>query len=116
MVAAIFGCIFGILGIYTIGAVFVPLSALCSIVAFLTGAIQMRAAVILMAVVSSCVTIAAFIVSPSAWLLFAAIFGSGIGAKHEEGAPRKSATSAPSQADQGDCQSRWIKDATVICH
>lgn len=73
MVAAVFGCIFGIFGIFTIGAIFVPLAALCTAIAFLTGVFARRVSVLLMSIVSGCVTAIAFIVSPSAWLLFGGI-------------------------------------------
>ncbi len=73
MVAAIFGCIFGILGIFTIEAIFVPLAALCTAIAFLTGVFAGRASVLLMSIVSGCVTAVAFIVSPSAWFLLGGI-------------------------------------------
>ncbi len=73
MAAAVFGCIFGILGIFTIGAIFVPLAALCTAIALLSGVFARQASVLVMAIVSGCVTAIAFIVSPSAWLLFGGI-------------------------------------------
>jgi hypothetical protein len=35
--AGLFGCIFGVLGIFTLGFVFVPLAALCSFVGLIRG-------------------------------------------------------------------------------
>lgn len=37
VIAGLFGCIFGILGIFTIGIIFVPLAALCSLIGLLRG-------------------------------------------------------------------------------
>jgi hypothetical protein len=117
MVAAVFGCIFGIFGIFTIGAIFVPLAALCSAVAFLTGIFQLRISVILMALVSSCVTVVAFAVSPSAWLLFASLSGSGHnGTVRNEDPVRKNQALKLPEGYQSDCQTRWIEDAKTICH
>jgi len=38
-VAGLFGCLFGLLGIFTIGLIFVPLAALCAVVGILRGII-----------------------------------------------------------------------------
>jgi hypothetical protein len=35
--AGLWGCVFGLLGIFTVGLIFVPLAALCSIVGFFKG-------------------------------------------------------------------------------
>jgi hypothetical protein len=85
MVAAVFGCIFGILGIFTIGAIFVPLAALCTAIAFLTGVFARRVSVLLMSMVSGCVTVIAFVISPSAWLLFGGILLVLSGAARNDG-------------------------------
>lgn len=73
MVTAIFGCIFAVLGIFTVGAIFVPLAAVCTLLSLVVGISTGKGGIISMAIVSGCATFVAFIVSPSAWALLAAL-------------------------------------------
>ncbi len=61
----ILGIIFGVLGIFTVGALFVPLGLLCTLFSFFKGEI-------LLAIVSLAANILAILVSPSIWF---ALFG-----------------------------------------
>jgi len=60
------GIIFGILGIFSSGLVFIPLGLLCTIFSLLSGRIMAG-------IVSLCVNIMAIIVSPSAWIAILAL-------------------------------------------
>ena len=72
VVAGLLGCVFGILGIFTLGFVFVPLAAVCSLIGLLRGLMGMSGAGIGLSVLGMVLTIVGFIFSPSLWLLFAA--------------------------------------------
>lgn len=72
VVAGLLGCVFGILGIFTLGFVFVPLAAVCSLIGLLRGLMGMSGAGIGLSVLGIVLTIVGFIFSPSLWLLFAA--------------------------------------------
>ncbi len=63
---------FGVLGIFTLGIVFVPLAALCSVIGLVRGLSSMSGAGIGMSVLGGLLTVAGFAFSPSLWLLFAA--------------------------------------------
>jgi hypothetical protein len=72
VVAGALGCVFGVLGIFTLGLVFVPLAALCSVVGLIRGLTSASAAGIGLSLVGAVLTIAGFIFSPSLWVLLAA--------------------------------------------
>ena len=72
-IAGTFGCVFGILGVFTVGLLFVPLAALCSIVGLLRGIEGRSAAGIGISLLGAILTIAAIVSSPSLWLLLAAM-------------------------------------------
>lgn len=67
LTAGIFGCVFGILGVFTIGIVFVPLAALCSIVGFLRGISAGSASGIGMSLLAAALTVWGFLFSPTLW-------------------------------------------------
>jgi hypothetical protein len=74
MVVAIVGIIFGILGIYSIGVVFVPLAALCALFAFISGVIRLQFSTAFLGLVAAALSVAGWFASPSLWLLTAATF------------------------------------------
>ena len=71
VLAGVLACVFGVLGILTLGVVFVPLAALCSVVGVVRGVIGRSAAGIGVSILGIVLTIAGFVFSPSLWLLFA---------------------------------------------
>ena len=74
MVAAIFGCVFGILGIFTIGFLFVPLAALCSLFGLVSGVMQRRGSTMFMALIAAILTVAGFVSSPALIVMTGAVF------------------------------------------
>jgi hypothetical protein len=74
VVAGIFGCLFGILGILTIGIIFVPLAALCSLIGLLRGIGGPSLAGIATSLLGAVLTIFGFISSPTLWLFAAGLF------------------------------------------
>jgi hypothetical protein len=68
MVLAIFGCIFGILGIFTIGFVFVPLAALCALLGFFGGIAKKSASTAFLAIVAGILAGVGWTTSPSLWV------------------------------------------------
>jgi hypothetical protein len=70
---AIMGIIFGILGIFTIGIVFVPLAALCAVVALIGGGIvRGQSATGFLAILAGILAGVGFAASPTLWLATAA--------------------------------------------
>ena len=69
MIAAIFACIFGILGIIYLGVIFVPLAALCTAIGIVRSLIIKNYNALFVAILGGILTIIGFIVSPSMWLL-----------------------------------------------
>jgi hypothetical protein len=69
MIPAIFGCIFGIFGIFTFGIIFVPLAFLCAIVGLITGIRTGQFSTAFIAVLGGALAVAGFVVSPSLWVL-----------------------------------------------
>lgn len=70
--AGAIGCIFGLLGIFTLGFLFVPIAAVCSLIALARSLASFNATGIGLALLSCVMTVAGFLTSPSLWLLFAA--------------------------------------------
>lgn len=73
MVAAVLGCAFGVLGILTIGAIFVPLAAFCTLGAVIDGLWEMKPSIIFIALIGFILTIIGWATSPGMWFLTAAI-------------------------------------------
>jgi hypothetical protein len=69
----VFGIVFGILGILTIGAIFVPLAILCTVCGLLSGLTNLRADVLGLCILSAIVGVIGWVVSPSMWLMTAGI-------------------------------------------
>jgi hypothetical protein len=68
LIFGIFGTVFGILGIFTFGLLFVPLGIICTIISFF------RKDGILIGLLSLLTNIVACVVSPTIWLLLLSIF------------------------------------------
>ena len=73
MIASIFACVFGILGIIHLGIVFVPLAALCTAIGVVRSLIIKNYTALFVAILGGILTIIGFIVSPSMWLLTAGL-------------------------------------------
>ncbi len=73
MILAIFGVLFGILGIFTIGIIFVPLAAICATFALVSGIVNGRFTTVLLAFSGGVLTVAGWSMSPSLWVLTAAL-------------------------------------------
>jgi hypothetical protein len=71
MVAGLLGCGLGILGIFTVGILFVPLAALCSLIGVIRGAMGGSGAGIGVSILGIILAIWGFVMSPSLWLLLA---------------------------------------------
>jgi hypothetical protein len=71
MVLAIFGCIFGILGIFTIGFVFVPLAAMCALFGLLSGIAKRQFSTGVLSILGGVLACVGWAMSPSLWLLTA---------------------------------------------
>ena len=69
VLAGILGCIFGILGIFTFGIVFVPLAIVCSIFGLLRGIFGGSIPGIGTSILAAALGIFGFIFSPSLWIL-----------------------------------------------
>lgn len=65
----VLGCVFGTLGIFSIGIVFVPLAALCSFIGFLSGLSGGSFTGTLLSLIGGSLTVAGFVFSPSLWVL-----------------------------------------------
>ena len=72
VVAGLLGCLFGILGIFTVGIVFVPLAALCTLFGLLRGIAGRSVAGIGCSLLAGTLTVWGFVVSPTLWVLVGA--------------------------------------------
>lgn len=66
--AGLLGCAFGVLGIFTLGIVFVPLAALCSLIGFLNG-LHGNGSGLATSALGAFLTAVGFMASPSLWFL-----------------------------------------------
>ena len=71
LLAGILGCVFGLFGIFTIGVLFVPLAAICSLIGLLRGIGGMSGTGIGLSLLGIALTAAGFVFSPSLWFLLA---------------------------------------------
>ena len=71
MLAGVLGCVFGLLGIFSVGVLFVPLAAGCSLVGLLRGVAGGSGSGIGVSLLGILLTVAGFVVSPSLWVLLA---------------------------------------------
>lgn len=72
VLAGILGCIFGLLGIFSWGLIFVPLAAFCSVIGFIRGIGGRSPAGIGTSILAAMLCFWGFVFSPSLWALFAA--------------------------------------------
>jgi hypothetical protein len=72
VLAGLLGCIFGILGIFTSGLIFVPLAAICAIFGLFRGLAGSSIGGIGCALIAGALTVWGFVVSPSLWMLTSA--------------------------------------------
>lgn len=79
VIAGLLGCLFGTLGILTIGLVFVPLAAICAAVGLLRGIFGRNAAGIGLSLLAWITVAIGIAVSPTVWIAFLAILGSIVG-------------------------------------
>jgi hypothetical protein len=77
VLAGVLGCVFGILGIFTIGLIFVPIAAICSLVGLMNGAGGRNGAGIGVSLIGCFLTVVGFIASPSLWILAAPLITPG---------------------------------------
>lgn len=82
VLAGLLGCVFGVLGILTIGFVFFPLAVLCSVVGLFRGLFAFSASGILISLLGGLLSIAAFVFSPLMWVFVLGIL-SGIGTHYQ---------------------------------
>ncbi len=73
VIAGILGCIFGVIGVFAIGFVFVPLAAACAVVGLIRGISGKSAAGIGTSLVAGVLSVFGFVTSPSLWLLTAGV-------------------------------------------
>jgi hypothetical protein len=88
--SGLLGCVFGVLGIFTFGLIFVPLAAICSLVGLLRGLAGSSISGIGCSLLAAVLTAWGFVVSPSLWLLV----GAGILASHHPVAEQSPGQSA----------------------
>lgn len=74
IIAGLLACIFAVFGIFTFGIIFVPIAALCSLVALIRGIAGPSLVGIAMSLLGGVLTIVGFISSPTLWLLTAGLF------------------------------------------
>ena len=74
LIAGIFGCAFGLLGIFSWGLIFVPLAALCAAIGLFRGIAGRSGVGIGTSILASVLTVWGFIFSPSLWLIFGGTF------------------------------------------
>ena len=72
--AGILGCIFGVIGVFALGLVFVPLAAACAVVGLIRGISGKSAAGIGTSLLAGALSVFGFLTSPSLWLLTGGIF------------------------------------------
>ena len=73
LLAGILGCIAGLLGIFSVGMLFVPIALICGLIGLLRGIGGSSAAGIGTSVLASFLGIVGFFVSPSLWLVLGAM-------------------------------------------
>jgi hypothetical protein len=76
VVPGIIGCNFAVLGIFTLGIVFVPIAAVCSVVGMLLALAGRSSSGFGISAIAAALTFAGAVLSPGVWLLL------GLGATH----------------------------------
>lgn len=75
MILPIMGCLFAIMGIFTVGIIFVPIAALCAILGLAGGAVNGNFVAVVLSIVAIALTCWGYALSPSMWLITAAFMG-----------------------------------------
>jgi uncharacterized membrane protein (GlpM family) len=75
MLAGLLGCVFGLLGILTFVAIFVPLAALCAVVGLFCCVPNRSIAGIGTSLLAGVLSMIGFMVSPTLWLFAAGYIG-----------------------------------------
>jgi hypothetical protein len=83
VIAGVFGCGFAVLGIFTLGIVFVPIAALCSLIGLVRGASGPSVTGIGISLLGGVLTVAGFVTSPALMLAT----GGALVASHVASAP-----------------------------
>lgn len=74
VVAGVFACVFGLLGMFSIGLIFVPLAAFCTMIGLVRGLTGPSVGGIGVSLLGAVVTALAIVVSPTVWVAIAAMF------------------------------------------
>jgi hypothetical protein len=82
VLAGALACVFGLLGVFFIGLIFVPLAALCAIIGLVRGVGSGSGAAIGLSIIGGFLSVAGFAVSPSLWVLLGAGLLTGLIATH----------------------------------
>jgi hypothetical protein len=69
VLAGVFACVFGALGIFTLGIIFVPLAALCSAIGLLLALAGRSSSGFVTSMIGGVLTAIGFVFSPTLWLL-----------------------------------------------
>lgn len=77
VLAGLLGCIFGVMGIFAVGFVFVPLAAVCAAIGLVRGLLGRCAAGVGTSLLAGVLSVFGFILSPSLWLLTATVIAAG---------------------------------------
>lgn len=82
VLAGVLGCVFGVLGIFFIGLIFVPLAALCAIIGLIRGIGSGSATAVGLSIIGGILCFFGFAVSPSLWVLLGVGLLAGLIASH----------------------------------
>ncbi len=82
VLAGVLGCVFGVLGIFFIGLIFVPLAALCAIIGLIRGIGSGSATAVGLSIIAGILCFFGFAVSPSLWVLLGVGLLAGLIASH----------------------------------
>lgn len=93
--AGLLGCIFGVIGVFALGFVFVPLAAVCAVVGLIRGISGKSAAGIGTSLLAGALSAFGFITSPSLWLLTAGLLVASQLPQAPTAAPTQHITYAP---------------------
>jgi hypothetical protein len=69
LLAGLLACIFAVLGIFTLGFIFVPIAALCSLIGLINGAAHLCASGFFVSLLGAFLMVVGFLHSPALWLI-----------------------------------------------
>ena len=73
VLAGLFGCVFGIIGIFAFAIVFVPLAGICAIVGLIRGIVGKSAAGIGTSLLAGALAVIGYVLSPALWVVTAGL-------------------------------------------